>query len=106
LHEIWILPSNNKICETIKGKPKTKTKTKTRHWAGYPTRGPLTRQCGLVLRAWPALGLPPAHAAADRASPRVRETEAGGNSGERVLTAGGPSDETEHTVMLTTPNRT
>jgi hypothetical protein len=53
-------------------------KTKPGHWAGYPTRGPLKRQCSPLLRARPALGLPRVLAAADRAGPRVRETEAGG----------------------------
>jgi hypothetical protein len=50
--------------------------------------------------------LPRALAAAVRTGPRSEEQRQWENFGERFLTAGGPSDEAEPTVMLTTPNRT
>jgi hypothetical protein len=114
LHEIWILQHSKKICEINKEKPKTKTKT--RHWAGYTSRGPLTRQRGPVKqrgplppaacsRARPALGLPPARATDERV-PRVSETRSRGATVTTELTTGGSADEIETTIRLTAWFRT
>jgi hypothetical protein len=92
------------ICKIIK-KLKFETKQKGTTGPADPPARPSSSGTARS-RARPAMASRARSPLLTGRAPRSEEQRQWENSGEWFLTVGGPSDEAEHTVMLTTPNHT